>query len=114
MIVGPAQWLARTTWSGVLWWMRRPWIKSLRRRAVEGQRRRGVRGWRSIAEQDLFAMRYGRRVLAWSFAALLASIYLVGFYMGAVKLFEMGVFTPPEQGVPAVRLRTSSPTSPVQ
>jgi hypothetical protein len=96
MIFGLARWMALRTWAAVLWWMRRPWIKRLRRRAVDAQRARGISGWRSIAVQDQFAMRHGRRLLTLSFAALVSSIYFVSFYTAAVKLVELGVLQPPE------------------
>lgn len=82
----------------MLWVMRRPGIKRMRRRfAALHPPPWDERIWRSVKAQDRLARKYGLRVLSALFTLLLASIALTVTLMIALKLFEVGAFSVPER-----------------
>jgi hypothetical protein len=88
--------LARFVWFGMLWFMRRPPIKRLRRSSVLlVPSRCRERAWRSVVRQDRFARRWGLLTLTLMFNLLLASTLVSGSIVAATALYEAGVFTPP-------------------
>lgn len=92
-----ARWLARLVWGHMLWTMRRPRIKRLRRKFAH-RPWGNERVWNSIRAQDKFARRYGLRFLTGLFSLVLASIALTLTLLLALRLFEAGAFTMPERG----------------
>lgn len=92
----PAYWIARKVWGSMLWFMRRPLVKRLRRRMIERQVRRGVPDWMLITTQDRLAHRHGLRVLTICFSLLLGSIFMAGAYLAVLQLYESGLLQPPE------------------
>lgn len=88
--------LARFVWFGMLWFMRRPLMKRLRRSSVSvfpvPYRERA---WRSLVRQDRLARRWGLPVLTLMFTLLLASLLVSGSIVATTTLYEAGAFTPP-------------------
>lgn len=80
----------------MLWTMRRPRIKRLRRRFATAPWG-GERMWNSVKAQDRLARRYGLRVLTGLFTLVLASAAVTLSLLLALKLFEVGAFTMPER-----------------
>ena len=91
-----ARWLARLVWGHMLWTMRRPRIKRLRRKFAH-RPWGNERVWNSIRAQDKFARRYGLRFLTGLFSLVLASIALTLTLLLVLRLFEAGAFTMPER-----------------
>jgi len=93
-----AHWLADRTWACMLWLMRRPATKALRRQLLARfpahRRDRISESW---IRQDRFARRIGRRLLYWSFLALLASIAVTTTYLGALWLIERDMLPLPRR-----------------
>ncbi|HRK20228.1 MAG TPA: hypothetical protein PLX06_00365 [Fimbriimonadaceae bacterium] len=92
----PAYWIARQVWGSMLWFMRRPWVKRVRRRMVERQVRRGVPNWMLITTQDRLAHRHGLNILTFCFTLLLGSMFIAGTYLVVLQLYESGLLQPPE------------------
>jgi len=87
-----AHWLARLLWGHMLWTMRRPLIRRLRRATA---RRFGERSWESVKRQDRFARRYGLRILTALLMLLIASVLLTTMFLAALWMAEAGLFTRP-------------------
>lgn len=94
-----ARWLARRVWAAMLWWMRRPFVRRLRRQSlalVPTPMRERVR--RSMGRQDRFALRVGLRWLEWAFALLLLSVLTTGAFLTVLRLQDAGALSVPERG----------------
>lgn len=91
-----AHWLARRVWWGMLWLMRRPWMKRLQRAST---RLRGPehehKAWESLKRQNAFALRYGLKVITFSITLLLASAAITGSYLLLLRLQESGALHVP-------------------
>ena len=88
--------LARHIWAGMLWFMRRPRIKRMRRRIWERwpePRRTRIKD--SIQGQDRWALRYGRRIVTVLVAFALGSLLVFSTYYLALWLVESGALTMP-------------------
>jgi hypothetical protein len=81
--------MARCTWYGMLWLMRRPWMRRLQRasmRVVLAPHREAVS--RRRMQTDRFARRHGLRVLTFMFGVLLASVIFTASYFVVLTIFE--------------------------
>lgn len=93
-----ARWLARRLWFAMLWLMRRPGIKRLRRgfpSLLPSSMR--ARAWESVKRQDRLARRYGLALLTGMMTLLLASIFVTATFVGTLKLYEQGALTVPSR-----------------
>lgn len=93
-----ARWLARRAWWGMLFLMRRPWMRWAQERAVRtlpASARAGVR--RSVADQNRFARKIGLPMLTVAFNLLLASMAITGIYYFLLYLAETGALRVPEK-----------------
>jgi hypothetical protein len=90
--------LARWLWAYSLWLIRRPWMKRLQRSALslvpEGRRAASTEG---IRRQNRFARRYGKRILSFAIACMLASLMLTFTFQLALLLLDSGVLTMPDE-----------------
>lgn len=91
-----AHWIARQLWWGMLWFMRRPWMKRLQRASTRifGPARE-ARARESLKRQNAFALRYGLRILTVAVMVLLASALITGSYLLLGYLNENGVLRVP-------------------
>lgn len=90
--------LSRYIWRGMLWFMRRPIMKHLRRSSWERLRsphRERVRD--SVLRQDRFARRYGLSILRWILNGVLAVLMVGATLWIALRLFETGALTAPDE-----------------
>lgn len=82
----------------MLWWMRRPFIKRMRRAAM---RLRGpekeAAAWASLRRQDAFARRWGLPLLTLVFNLFLASVALTFTFYAVLALYNGGFLEPPER-----------------
>lgn len=93
-----AHWLARRLWWGMLWLMRRRWMKRLQRAStrIRGPKHE-ARAWESLKRQNAFALKHGLRILTVSITFLLASMIITGSYLLLLKLTEAGALQVPGQ-----------------
>lgn len=85
-------WLVNQVWGGMLWLMRRPWIKRLQRASYSwGSEARQAKMRRAFIRQNQFARRYGRPMLRWMFSLLLAWSLIVFAFLFATNLQSSGV-----------------------
>ncbi len=88
-------WLARRTWWGLLWLMRRRWMVRAQvfpARFLSGDHRATF--LRRHYAQNRFARRIGLTLLVVAYEALLASAILSAMYQGALRLIEGGYIAP--------------------
>lgn len=85
-----ARWLARLLWGHMLWTMRRPFIRTVRRSTAK---RFG--SWESVKRQDRFARRHGLPLLTAMLTLLVASMVLTAMFLAAVWMSEEGLFARP-------------------
>lgn len=96
-----ADWLARRLWFGMLWLMRRPWMRRLQRSSVKmWPERMRDRVAQSMVRQDRFARRYGFRIVRFAILIMLASMLLTSVFLVVLKLNEEGYFARPEMTAP--------------
>lgn len=71
-----ADWIARRVWWGMLWLMRRRWMRALQARfvALAPTPAARERAKASMRRQDQFARRHGLVILRW---AILVALYIV-------------------------------------
>lgn len=71
-----ADWLSRRVWWLLLWFVRRPVVRRMQRASTDWHRdpAKRERARLSLARQERFALRHGRRILFWAF---LIALYLV-------------------------------------
>jgi hypothetical protein len=97
-VVRLARFLARRLWWGMLWYMRRPWMKYLQRRSIylwpPSMREKAQR---SFARQNNFARRHGLTLLTGAIGLFLASLTFTLTYQAALTIVEDGVLTPPDR-----------------
>ena len=96
-VSGASYTVARHVWAGMLWFMRRPRIKRMRRRIWERwpePARSRIRS--SIVRQDRWALRHGLRMLTGLFGFALGCLIVFGTYYLALWVLESGVATMPE------------------
>ncbi|MBN9500963.1 MAG: hypothetical protein BGO01_06150 [Armatimonadetes bacterium 55-13] len=90
-----ARFLARISWKGMLWLMRRPWMKSLQRASTNlfppGQKRE--RAKLSMVRQNKFARKVGLPILTVAYNLLLASVILTTSYFVVLNLYESGALS---------------------
>jgi hypothetical protein len=92
--------IARFLWKGMLWLMRRPWMKRLQKASfhlVPPSRRDGAMA--SLRAQNRWARHFGLRILTFSMNIFLGTVLVTSMYVSAVYLQSEGLFTPPEQAV---------------
>lgn len=84
-----AYWMARQTWGAILWWMRRPFIKRLRRNTPnllpEHMRKRA---WENMKAHDAWAMKHGVTLLTVAINIFMMSVVFTYAYVGVSKLAE--------------------------
>ncbi len=93
-----ARWMARQTWRGMLWLMRRGWMRRLQRGSmnlIPASRRAGARENRM--RQNRFARRHGVPLLTFMFKLLLASIVFTGCYFIALWFLATGGINTPNR-----------------
>lgn len=88
--------LARQIWIALVWYMRRPPIKRMRRNVTGLMPGKfGERARQSLSRQDRFARRYGITMLTWSLNLLFASLFITGTYVLVTTASENGWLTVP-------------------
>ena len=90
-MIGIAKWLARVVWGSMLWYLRRPRVKRMRRNWVvvlPPRMREGA--WRAIVRQDRVARRHGLAALTGAFTLLLVSMVLTMSLLVVIQLYEGG------------------------
>lgn len=74
--------LARMLWAGMLWFMRRRWMRRIQRNSVklfpDGPNR--DRAWKNFRSRERFARRYGLRILTFVINCCLYSIAILMIY----------------------------------
>lgn len=89
-------WMTRRLWGAMLHLMRRPWIRALRRASLSAVPRRWrPRVERSIARQNLFALRHGRKIVRWAIGLVLTSFLVTSMYVLALEMQARGLFEVP-------------------
>lgn len=91
-MTGLARWMARIVWGAMLWYLRRPAVKRLRRNWVivlPPRMREGA--WQAIVRQDRFARRFGLAALTAAFTLLVGSMVLTVSFLIVIKLYESGI-----------------------
>lgn len=92
-----ARWMARLSWYGMLWVMRRPWMKRLQRQSLKlFPERKRSKAQQSLVEQNRLARRIGLRLLTIAYSVFLASVLVTGTYYLALYLVAVGVPGLPE------------------
>lgn len=74
--------IARLIWYAMLWFMRRPLIKRMRRAApnlLPPEKRE--KAWRNMVEQDRWARKHGVQILTVAVGFFLLSLFLVVTYL---------------------------------
>lgn len=87
-----ADWLARRIWWLMLWFLRRPRIRRLRRRtfgfdSAAGKERRRE----SVLKQEALARRYGLQIVRVSLVALILSVALTGVWYIVLWMYGQGM-----------------------
>lgn len=91
-----ADWLARRLWYGMLWLMRRRWMRRLQNASINlWPKRIRPRMRESYLRQNQFARRYGLKVLRFSIFLLLASLALTLTLIIVLRLYDEGFLYPP-------------------
>lgn len=91
-----ARYLARSLWWGMLWLMRRPWMKRLQRMSfnlVPESRR--AKAWEKHRRQNAFALKYGLTMVTIAVNLFLASVLVTAAYMFALSLYDSGALSGP-------------------
>jgi len=91
-----ARWMARIVWRGMLWLMRRSWMKWLQRattQIVPVKFRALAR--QSQVRQNRFARRIGLPMLTFMMNLVLGSIVITLCFETAMRLYESGYLTIP-------------------
>ena len=86
-----ATWMARQTWRGMLWLMRRRWMRGLQKGSmnlIPAARRERAR--QSLVGQNRFARRHGVALLTFMFKLLLASVIFTFAYFLALWFLATG------------------------
>jgi hypothetical protein len=92
-----AEWIARRLWWVMLWVMRRPLMKRLRRLSWEiWPSPIGRRVKASILGQDRFARLYGLDILTVSVKFSLNCFFIMSAFVSSLVLYDHGVLTMPE------------------
>ncbi len=92
-----ANYLARNLWWAMLWLMRRPVLKRLRRYApMLAPRDSRDRIRRRMIDQDRFARRHGLGVLRFALSVLLASLTVTVTMAAVLQLYDSGMLTVPD------------------
>jgi hypothetical protein len=91
-----ARFLARQLWWGMLWLMRRPWMKRLQNRSttIFGPKRE-VKMRASLHRQNAIARRWGLTLITLMMNLLLASIVITLVYTTALGMYESGLLKGP-------------------
>ncbi len=88
-----ARFLARYTWWGMLWLMRRPVMRRLQTgmpKMFRPASREKV--WRSHLRQSAFARRHGLALLTFMYTLLLLSAAFTAIYFAVLDLLDSGMF----------------------
>lgn len=98
----PVDFFARKLWWGMLWFMRRPWMKRLQRWSWQIQpESRREKARLSLQRQNLFALKYGLRLLRLTVMLFFGSVMLTLSYLAVLELQQAGAFeVPREVGAP--------------
>ncbi|HRI44999.1 MAG TPA: hypothetical protein PLV39_12630 [Fimbriimonadaceae bacterium] len=90
--------MTRRLWGAMLHLMRRPWARALRRASLRAVPRRWrERAERSIARQNLFALRHGRKIVRWAIGLVATSLLVTSMYALALELQSRGLFEVPRR-----------------
>jgi hypothetical protein len=76
----------------MLWFMRRPLIKRMRRNAPNllPERKRAA-AWENIKAQDRWAMKHGQSMIRFSLNVFFASCFVTAVYMALLRAQEIGL-----------------------
>lgn len=81
--------ISRFLWYCMLWVMRRPWMKELRRRSpMLLPESRRAQAWERIKAQDQWAMRHGKGILQFLVSLLMASAFVNAVYLGLITYWR--------------------------
>jgi hypothetical protein len=89
-----SEWLARRIWFAMLWWMRRPWLKRIRRTLPFIPEHKRAEAWRRIKAQDAWARKHGLSIVTVAVNVMLASLLFTSAYMALLTLTERGLLGP--------------------
>ena len=91
-----ARFLARLIWRGVLWLMRRKWMKTFQRNSVLNfPKSMRAKAWESLVRQNRFARRTGLPLITFMMSLVLGSIIITGTFLVAMHLYESGYLSIP-------------------
>lgn len=89
--------LARLIWWWILVSMRKPAAKRFQRKMIMIlPKSMQARAWKSVHRQNLWALRWGERMLRWTLLVVTTSIMFSVAFQLVVTWIELGVFTVPE------------------
>ena len=84
-------WFVRRLWAGILWLMRKPFIRNLQRKSLQLVRpERREAAWQGIIRQNQWARRHGLTILSVTTKLVVASIILQIAYALVMELIESG------------------------
>ncbi len=91
-----ANFLARLIWFGILWLMRRKWIKAIQKKSVrilpKGMR---ARAWACLVRRNRYFIRIGLPMLKFLMNLVVGSLIITSTFLTAMRLFESGYLTIP-------------------
>lgn len=91
-----SDYLSRRLWFGMLWVMRRSWMRRFQRRVLSlAPASRKEAAWQSYRRQERFARRYGLTMLRWVVSFLLISIVLTFMFHAALLAVDRGFLAGP-------------------
>jgi hypothetical protein len=91
-----ANFLARLIWFGILWLMRRKWMKAIQKQSVrilpKGMQERA---WDGLVRRNRYFRHVGLSMLKFLMNLVVGSLIITSTFLTAMRLFESGYLTIP-------------------